>query len=285
MAGRSRLPPPSFTRGAADLDGPPPRPHLRHPPPPPPHVMLEERMAVQFDDVQALLSDNQRLAATHVALKQEVQMAQYELRRASVLFDASRSDADLRLREVYEKMMKLESELGAADAMRADLMHVRNDIQRLTSDRQDLLGQVQALTQDLTRASTDARQVPAIKSEIETLKKEIQQVSREGIEQEKKGYAENYEQGQVMEKNLISMAREIEKLRSEIANAEKRARAAAAAGTQAAGLVANYGNPDPNFMANPYAAVYGMNPVAGVADPSMQYGLGAYDMQGYQGRR
>jgi hypothetical protein len=55
---------------------------------------------------------------------------------------------------------------------------------------------------------------------------------RDGIDQEKKGYAENYEQGQVMEKNLISMAREIEKLHSEIANAEKRARAAAAAGTQ-----------------------------------------------------
>lgn len=55
---------------------------------------------------------------------------------------------------------------------------------------------------------------------------------RAGIEYEKKGYAESYEQGQVMEKNLISMAREVEKLRAEVANAEKRARAAAAAGTQ-----------------------------------------------------
>ncbi|XP_078180873.1 structural maintenance of chromosomes domain protein [Carex rostrata] len=283
MAGRNRHPPPPFARGGGvHLDEPPPRPHLRHPPPP--HVMLEERMTVQFDDVQALLADNQRLAATHVALKQEVQMTQYELRRASIVFDASRSDADLRLREVYEKMMKLESELGATDAMRAELMHVRNDIQKLTGDRQDLLGQVQALTQDLTRASTDSRQVPAIKAEIETMKKEIQRV-REGIEQEKKGYAENYEQGQVMEKNLISMAREFEKLRAEIANAEKRARAAAAAGTQGAGFVANYGNPDPNFMVNPYAAVYGMNPVQGVADPNAQYGMGTYEMQGYQGRR
>ena len=57
-------------------------------------------------------------------------------------------------------------------------------------------------------------------------------MSRAGIEYEKKGYAESYEQGQVMEKNLISMAREVEKLRAEVANAEKRARAAAAAGTQ-----------------------------------------------------
>lgn len=59
-------------------------------------------------------------------------------------------------------------------------------------------------------------------------------ICRAAIEYEKKGYAENYEQGQVMEKNLISIAREVEKLRAEVANAEKRARAAtaAAAGNQ-----------------------------------------------------
>lgn len=55
-------------------------------------------------------------------------------------------------------------------------------------------------------------------------------MSRAAIEYEKKGSADNYEHGQVMEQNLISMARELEKLRAEIANAEKRARAAAAVG-------------------------------------------------------
>lgn len=46
---------------------------------------------------------------------------------------------------------------------------------------------------------------------------------RSAIEHEKKGYAENFEQGHVMEKNLIAMAREVEKLRAEVANVEKRA--------------------------------------------------------------
>lgn len=54
-------------------------------------------------------------------------------------------------------------------------------------------------------------------------------ISRVAIEYEKKGYAENYEHGQVMEKKLVSMARELEKLRAEVANAEKRAHASAAA--------------------------------------------------------
>lgn len=58
---------------------------------------------------------------------------------------------------------------------------------------------------------------------------------RAAIEYEKKGFTENYEHGQVMEKKLIAMAREMEKLRAEIANAEKRARATVA--------VAAAGNP------------------------------------------
>jgi len=54
---------------------------------------------------------------------------------------------------------------------------------------------------------------------------------RAAIEYEKKGFTENYEHGQVMEKKLVAMAREMEKLRAEIANAEKRARATAAVTT------------------------------------------------------
>lgn len=60
---------------------------------------------------------------------------------------------------------------------------------------------------------------------------------RAAIENEKKGYAENYEHGQVMEKKLLMMARELEKLRAEVANAEKRARAAAAVGNPGTFLI------------------------------------------------
>lgn len=55
---------------------------------------------------------------------------------------------------------------------------------------------------------------------------------RSGIELEKKGYAESYEQGQEMQKNLISVASEVEKLRAEVANAENRSRAVMSAANQ-----------------------------------------------------
>ncbi|KAG1347397.1 Protein FLX-like 1 [Cocos nucifera] len=309
--------PPPFVRG-------PPRPLPPHP------AIIEERLAAQLQEIQGLLVDNQRLAATHVALKQELAAVYHEIERVNHAAASTHAERDLYLREAYDKSMKLEPELRAVEAMRAELIQIRGEIQKLSAVRQELTGQVHALTQDLARASADLQEAPAVKAEIETMKQEVQRVRagieyekkgyaesyeqgqvmeknlismaplslwliwmpRAGIEYEKKGYAESYEQGQVMEKNLISMAREVEKLRAEVANAEKRARAAAAAGTQAAGYGGNYGNPDPSYGGNPYPAGYGMNPVPGGADVGPQYGAGSghgswgvYDMQRAHGCR
>lgn len=53
-------------------------------------------------------------------------------------------------------------------------------------------------------------------------------LNRAAIEYEKRTHASNLEQAEAMEKGMVSMSQEVEKLRAELANAEKRARAAAA---------------------------------------------------------
>lgn len=105
----SRLPP-----GHPDsfLEQPP---HLRHfaghgqgiggaggPLPPQPHVVaaLEERLGAEIDEAHALLAQNQRLAATHVALVQEVAAARHELGRTARALASAQEDGDIRLREV-----------------------------------------------------------------------------------------------------------------------------------------------------------------------------------------
>ncbi|KAL5579916.1 hypothetical protein UlMin_012358 [Ulmus minor] len=74
----------------------------------------------------------------------------------------------------------------------------------------DLHGELTSKAHDLTRITTDLQQILALRAEIEAMKQELQR------------YAENYEHGQMMEKKLISMARELEKLRAEMANTENR---------------------------------------------------------------
>ncbi|RVW29591.1 Protein FLX-like 1 [Vitis vinifera] len=162
---------PQFGRGAG---GPRPGTLIPHP-----AAIFEDRLALQHQDIQALLIDNQRPCCN--------------------AFEGS-----------FEKVMKLEADLRASDAMRAEVMQVRADIQQLTAARQELTSQAEGLSQDLNRANLDLQQVPLLKGEIEGMRQELQR-ARAAIEYEKKGYAENYEHGQAMEKNLIAMAREMEK--------------------------------------------------------------------------
>ncbi|XP_073153670.1 protein FLX-like 1 isoform X2 [Henckelia pumila] len=227
---------------------------------PPTHpVIIKERLAAQHDEIQALLVDNQRFAATHVALRQELEVAQYELQRDDNFARSLHAENELQMRELYEKSVKMEHELHAVNAMRAELMQVHMDIKELTAVRQDLNTQVQMMAQDFSRVTSDLQKIPAVKTEIEGLRHEMEQ-TRGAIEHEKKAFAESFEHGKVMENKLISMAREMEKLRAELANAEKRAQAAAVGNPAGVSYSANYGNPELGYPGNPYSGSYSMMP-------------------------
>ncbi|KAL3631493.1 hypothetical protein CASFOL_024477 [Castilleja foliolosa] len=273
-----------------------PRPLHHHP------ASLEERFAEQHDVIQTMLIDNQRLAATHVALRQELEVTQYELQRADKFAHTLHAEKDVETRDLYEKSIKLENELQGANAMKSELMQVHMDIQELTAARQELNARVQMMTQDLGRVTSDLQQLPKVKADIEGLKHQLERV-RAAIEHEKKSFAESFEHGKVMEGNLVTMSREMEKLRGELANVEKRGHAAAAAAAAAGGNTgviynANYGNPEPvypGYPGHPYPVGYGMppntmHPAPAGAEGYPQYGpgpgaWGAYDTQRPQGPR
>lgn len=255
---------------------------------PPPHPwVIEEHLAVQQQEIQGLLVDNQGLAATHVALKQELEAVQQELQRMVHFSGMLQADKDVEMRTMHERLAKIEADLCGMEVMKAEVLKVNADVKELTLARQELTGKVQVMTQDLARAKADLQHASALKEEIESVKHELQQ-ARAAIEYEKKGYAENYQHGQLMENNLISMARELEKLRAELANVDKGASAAASGGNP--GYSGNYGNPEAGYAANPYLTNYGMNPVPAGAESFPQYGpgpgsWGAYNMQQAQGHR
>ncbi|KAF8402578.1 hypothetical protein HHK36_010665 [Tetracentron sinense] len=252
-------------------------------------AIIEDRIVAQHREIQSLLIDNQRLAATHVALKQEHAVAHQEFRHISAAAANIKAERDAQVRDVYERSLKMEADARSVDGLNAELTQVRSDVQKLSAARQDLTAQLQAINSDLNRARAELQQVA-----ISTLSRALTIVpllcvnmGRAAVEYEKKTRADNLEQSQAMEKNMISMAREVEKLRAELANAEKRARAtaaAAAAANPSPGYAVSYGNADVGYGGNIYADPYGMHQVQGGADAGPQYGSGAvsrgpYDMQ------
>ncbi|XVE79852.1 hypothetical protein DITRI_Ditri14bG0090100 [Diplodiscus trichospermus] len=232
MAGRNQLPPPSsLTRAISER-------HIIH------QHHLEDRVAIQHREIQSLLLDNQRLAASHLALEQDLSLAQQELRHLSAAAANVKAERDAEVREVYERSLKMDAEARAVDAMGAELARVRADVQKFTVDCQELKAQLDAISDELAKARTEAKQVPVIKTEMDAIRQEIHK-GRTAIEREKKTRASNLEQRQILEKNITIVAQEIEKLRAEYANAEKRARVTAEAEAEAAAA-----NPNPTNNGN-----------------------------------
>ncbi|KAL9415719.1 hypothetical protein AB3S75_039000 [Citrus x aurantiifolia] len=232
---------------------------------------LEDRIAIQHSDIQSLLQDNQRLAATHVALKQELSLAEQELRHLSSVAASVKAERDAEVRELYEKSLKLDAELRVIESMHAELDRVRADVEKLCVIKQEMIKDLNEITRDLAKARDESKDMAAIKAEIETERQEIHK-GRAAIECEKKNRASNHEQREIMEKNIISVAQQIERLRAELVNAEKRARAAAAAAAvnPSTSYATSYGNPDPGFGGSLYADPYSMHQVQGRAEHGHQ---------------
>lgn len=292
MAGRGRMPPP-FARHlpgpgmGPDMYGPVRGPPVgRHPLDmlPPPEV-LEHKLATQTAEMQRLASENQRLAATHGALRQDLAMSQHELERLRAHIAALQNDREQQTRSLLDQIANMEADLRASESIKADLQQARSDAESFISVRQDLTVQVQQLTQELQRVHAESQQIPAMHAEIDGLRQELQR-GRAAFDYEKAASSEQDEQMQLMEKNLVSLAREVEKLRSELASRSELANVVDKRG-RAAPYGSAYNGPDapyPPVAQNMYGDGYGMPQMPAGPETGAPYaagggpGWGGYDV-------
>ncbi|KAH7414916.1 hypothetical protein KP509_14G017800 [Ceratopteris richardii] len=186
-------------------------------------ALLEQRILAQHNEIQKLLSENQRLAAMHITLRQELAAVQQDLSRVQQAFSASQAEKEQQARAYSDKLAKLEVEARATEPLRVELENAKAGAHKLIALRTDLSNQVNQLTQELQKVRSEAHQFSTMKVEMEALQDEVQR-ARAAFEYEKKANAELLEQRVVMEKNLVSMARDIEKLRAELTSTDMRTR-------------------------------------------------------------
>lgn len=187
---------------------------------PPPGAMMEHKLVTQHGEIQRFLAENQRLAATHVGLRQELAAAQQELQHLQQVLSGAQAEKEHQMRAVSEQLAKMEAELRAAEPLKAELHRTQNDAQKLLAQREELNAQIHQMGQELHHVRADIHQLPAMKAEIDSLRQEVTR-ARSAFEMEKKANSELVEQRQAMEKNLHIMSREIEKLRMDLVNFEK----------------------------------------------------------------
>lgn len=239
--------------------GPPLSRPLRHP------AVLEEELELQHAEIRRLLADNRRLVEDRVALQHQLGASKEDLLRMNLAIGDIRAEEEMRSRELYEKGLKLEADLRTAEPFKNEAVQLRTEVQKLKDLKQELSSQVQTLKQEVGRLQTENQQIPHLKAEIDSLHQELMH-TRTAIDYEKKANIELVEQRQAMESNLVTMAREVEKLRAELASVDRR---------PPWGAGGPYGmkfsGPEGTFHP-PFGDGYGLH--MGVADKGPVYGLG-----------
>ncbi|XP_059643281.1 protein FLX-like 3 [Cornus florida] len=274
MAGRNRMPRDAFdNRRGYPPEGPLVRGPLTRPMPPHP-ALMEEELEMQHIEIRRLFGENQRLVEDRMALQRELGGAKEEIHHMNLAIEHIRAEQEVHSRELIERGLKLEADLRLAEPLKNEAVQLRAEVQKLNTIRQDLAGQVQTLTQDLGKLKADNQQIPLMRAEIDGLHQELLR-ARTAIDYEKKGNIELMEQRQAMEKNLVSMAREVEKLRAELANADGRPWGAGAGGPY--GM--KFSNLEGGFSAS-YGDGYGVH--LGAADKGPLYGQGSASWGGLE---
>ncbi|XP_021843482.1 protein FLX-like 3 [Spinacia oleracea] len=219
MAGRNRMPRypvnPHGFRGA-------PRPFFnRGPGPLPIPVAVEEEIEIQHRENQKIAAENRHLLDENAILERDLNGAKNEIHRLDQLINNLRADHDVTSRGLIERGLKMEADLRAAEPRREELMRLRAEVQKLTVQKQDFTGQIHGLTQDISRLRSENKQLSALRADVDGIRKELAE-ARRALEYEKKSNVEQVQQKENMERNLMSMAREIEKLRAEQLSMDRR---------------------------------------------------------------
>ncbi|MCO5566835.1 hypothetical protein L7F22_020517 [Adiantum nelumboides] len=246
-----------------------------------PPVPLEQKMAAQQAEIQRLVGENQRLAVTHVALRQELAAAQQEIMRLQQNRSANDTEKEQRLnitqvalrqeladskQEVnklqetlaaihaekdqhlcasMEKSARLEAELKGMEALKVNFDKVR-------FDREDLIARVEHLSAELKKLPVMDQEIITLRREVDELRQRHQQ-ARMDFELQKKLNLEHVEHQAAMEKSAFAMTREIERLRADLINAERRHHAYLSASTGGSTAVSSF------QKSGPAAAAYDNN--------------------------
>ncbi|KAK9076779.1 hypothetical protein SSX86_005113 [Deinandra increscens subsp. villosa] len=184
----------------------------------------DSKLVGQSPELERLASDNQKLATTHVALRQDLVATKQDVQKLRAHIGSIQAESDIQVRLLLDKIAKMEVDIQAGANVKKELQRAHTEARALVVTRQDLIGQIEKANHELEKVRADVEKLPAMQVELDGLRQEHQKL-RSIFEHEKGLNMEKVAQLELLDKDLVGMAREVERLRAEVSNAEKRANA------------------------------------------------------------
>ncbi|KAI3444084.1 hypothetical protein Pfo_000749 [Paulownia fortunei] len=198
-----------------------PLPAAHHPMERPP-VLFENKLVSQAAEIERLARDNHTLAASHLALRQDLVTAKREAEKLREHIRSIQTEGDIQIRILLDKIAKMEADIRAGDNIKKELQEAHIEARNLVTARLELTAKIQQATKELENYRMNVKKLPEMHAELDSLRQEHQRL-RKTFEYEKGVNIEKVEQMKILEKDLIGMAGEVERLRAEVLNAEKKA--------------------------------------------------------------
>lgn len=150
--------------------------HHRHqvdPAYPPPHLeLLERKVSFQFNEMENLARENTRLAESHTAMRQEIATSQKEIDAIQAHLAGVRSEIDIQIMGVFEKIKNLETEIRIGETLQIELHQAHVEAQALTAAREELGADMRQLSEELERCGADNRRLHEMYKELDGLRQE-----------------------------------------------------------------------------------------------------------------
>ncbi|CAM0904172.1 unnamed protein product [Alopecurus aequalis] len=237
--------------------------------------ILENKLAVLTAEAEKLIRENQRLASSHVILRQDIVETENEMQMIRTHLVDVQVQTDMHMRELVERIRLMEADIQAGEAVKKEHHQVHMEAKRLITERQMLTTEIEIVTKELNKFSGDNGNLPELVAELDGLRKEHHSL-RSAFEYEKNTNIKQVEQMRTMEMNLITMTKEADKLRADVANATNRAHGAHVTAPQPGTAQAAAAS----AATNPYANAYANHPSA--YPQAAAYQQGTPQAAGYQ---
>ncbi|XP_047065719.1 protein FLX-like 1 [Lolium rigidum] len=219
--------------------------------------ILENKLAALTGEAEKLIRENQRLASSHVVLRQDIVDTEKEMQMIRSHLGDVQVETDMHIRDLVERIRLMEADIQAGDAVKKELQQVHMEAKRLVSERQRFTSEIEILTKEIQNFPVDNSNLPELVAELDGLRKEHHNL-RSAFEYEKNTNIKQVEQMRTMEINLITMTTEADKLRADVANATNRAHGAHVTAPQPGTAQAAAAS----AATNPYANAYASHPSA-----------------------